>query len=98
MFDFERRVVPTFGLSELVLDTPTLERVKRLVEAGKAHKFISAQWGFSQGSGCNVAHPGGIVCVVCGGVGTGKTTLAHALAFELGQPVKVRTSYNVYAY
>ena len=88
MVDFERRVIPTFGFKDLVLDTPTLDILDLILNAGKTNKFISAQWGF--GSGENVAQSQGIVGLVCGGPGTGKTALAHAIAYELGQPIRVR--------
>lgn len=87
MVDFERRVIPTFGLADLVLDTPTQEKVELILNAGKTQKFISAQWGF--GASENVAHFQGLVCLLCGGPGVGKTAIAHAIAYELGQPIKV---------
>ena len=30
-----------------------------------------------------------MVCLVCGSAGVGKTTVAHSIAYELGQPIKV---------
>ena len=87
MMDFDRRVVPTFGLSDLALETPDREKLTQLLNAGKTRKFISAQWGF--GGGANVAQAQGLVCLLCGRPGVGKTAIAHAIAYELGQPVKV---------
>ena len=87
MVDFERRVVPKVGLHELILESSILQQVKLLLTSGKTHKFVSAQWGF--GLHGNLAHSGGITCLICGGPGIGKTALAHAIAFELGQPIKV---------
>lgn len=87
MVDFERRVIPTTGLHELILEPSILEQVELLLTSGKTHKFVSAQWGFGlQG---NLAHSSGIICLICGSPGVGKTALAHAIAFELGQPIKV---------
>ena len=87
MVDFERRVIPTFGLADLVLAPPTQQQLDLILNSGKTQKFISAQWGFS--STANVAHSQGIICLMCGGPGTGKTAIAHAIAYELGQPIKV---------
>lgn len=56
---------------------------------GKTHKFISTQWGFNGVAGENVALAGGIVCLLCGPAGVGKTAIAHSIAYELGQPIKV---------
>ena len=89
MVDFERRVIPTFGLGQLVLAPPTLHQLQQLLNAGKTHKFLSAQWGFSRGTERNVASSDGLLCLLCGGAGSGKTAVAHAIAYELGQPVKV---------
>ena len=91
MVDFDRRVIPTFGLGQLVLATPTLHQLQLLLNAGKTHKFLSAQWGFGPGVGRNVASSEGLLCLLCGGAGSGKTAVAHAIAYELGQPVKVGT-------
>lgn len=86
MIDFERRVIPTFGLRDIVLDESIMQQLQLLLNAGKTHKFLSAQWGF--GSAENVAQSGGIACLLCGRPGVGKTAIAHAIAYELGQPVK----------
>lgn len=87
MVDFERRVIPTFGLNELILTEEVADEVERILRAGKTHKFLSAQWGF--GSVDNSAETVGISMLICGSPGTGKTALAHSIAYELGQPVKV---------
>ena len=92
MADFDRRVIPTFGLSALVLDDHTHQMLRRLITAGRTHKFVSVQWGF--GSGANVVRPRGLICLLCGRPGTGKSAIAHAVAYELGQAVKV--SYQRY--
>ena len=87
MVDFERRVIPTFGLVDLVYDQPTMDTLHSFLVAAKARTFVSAQWGFS--SEGNVAQTHGIILLVCGPPGSGKTAIAHALGYELGQPVKV---------
>jgi SpoVK/Ycf46/Vps4 family AAA+-type ATPase len=89
MVDFERRIIPTYGLDELVLDDGTFKHIETLINAGKTHKFISTQWGFSSGtSAVNVAQATGIVCLLYGAAGVGKTSIANAVAYELGQPIK----------
>ena len=87
MVDFERRVIPTFGLQDLILDNTVQQKLDSILNSGKTQKFISAQWGF--GSSDNVAHCQGITCLLCGGPGVGKSAIAHAIAYELGQPIKV---------
>ena len=87
MVDFERRIIPTFGVGDLVYDQPTLDTLHHFLVASKARKFVSAQWGFS--SEGNVAQTHGIILLVCGPPGSGKTAIAHALGYELGQPIKV---------
>ena len=87
MLDFERRVIPKSGLQELIIESSILQQVELILTSGKTHKFVSAQWGF--GLHGNLASSSGITCLICGGPGVGKTALAHAIAFELGQPIKV---------
>lgn len=87
MVDFERRVIPKTGIQELVLESRILSQVQLILASGKTRKFISTQWGF--GSQGNLAHSSGITCLICGSPGSGKTALAYAIAFELGQPIKV---------
>lgn len=87
MVDFERRVIPTTGLQDLIIEPSILQQVQLILTSGKTHKFVSAQWGF--GLHGNLACSTGISCLICGSPGVGKTALAHAIAFELGQPIKV---------
>jgi len=92
MVDFERRVIPTFGVRDLVLEKDIQQEIQLILNAGKTHKFISAQWGF--GSADNVARAAGIVCLISGESGTGKTSIARAIAYELGQPIKVSCHFK----
>lgn len=93
MVDFERRVIPTFGISDLVLTAEIHRQVQVILKAGKTHKFLSAQWGF--GSSENCAEATGISVLICGQPGTGKTAIAHSIAYELGQPIKVNITYTM---
>lgn len=88
MVDFERRVIPTFGLEEVVVDKETDQQLSTILHTAKTHKFISSQWGFTTGKG-NVASAGGVIVLVSAPPRSGKTTIGLALAYELGQPVKV---------
>lgn len=88
MVDFERRVIPTFGLEEVVMDKETQEQLSTILHTAKTHKFISSQWGFASGKG-NVASAGGVIVLLSAPARSGKTTVGLALAYELGQPVKV---------
>ena len=36
-----------------------------------------------------MAQAGGIVCLICGEPGSGKTAIARAIAYELGQFIRV---------
>ena len=87
MVDFDRRVIPTFGIDDLVLEDEVQQQLQLVLNAGKTHKFISAQWGF--GGTENVAQASGLTCLICGEPGMGKTATARAIAYELGQPIKV---------
>ena len=87
MVDFDRRIIPTFGIQDLVLEEDVKGQLQLVLNAGKTHKFISAQWGF--GGAENVAKTSGITCLITGVPGSGKTALARAIAYELGQPIKV---------
>ena len=96
MMDFERRVIPTFGLDNVVVDRETENQLQVILHTAKSHKFISSQWGFTTASG-NVASAAGVVVVVSAPARAGKTTLGHALAYELGQPVKVISNIQLLA-
>ena len=87
MVDFENRVIPTFGIQDLVLEDHIHQQLQLVLNAGKTHKFISAQWGF--GGVENVAKASGMTCLICGNSGSGKTAIARVIAYELGQPIKV---------
>ncbi len=86
MVDFERRIIPTFGLRDLVLEEDMRDQLKMVVRTGKTHKLVTSQWGF--GGPENVASETGISLLICGPPGAGKTAIAKALAYELGQPIK----------
>ena len=87
MVDFERRIIPTFGIRDLILEDDVKQQLMLVLSVGKTHKLISSQWGF--GGPENVAHGAGISVLICGSPGAGKTAIARAIAYELGQPIKV---------
>jgi len=92
MVDFERRIIPTFGVRDLVLEEKVRDKLKLVLRAGKTHKLIISQWGF--GGPENVATETGISLLICGSPGAGKTAVAKAVAYELGQPIKVGKGWH----
>jgi SpoVK/Ycf46/Vps4 family AAA+-type ATPase len=79
---FNRRVVPETGLDDLVLDKKVYKVIEQISAKHKASSVLTGEWGFkAQG-----------MCVAISGLhGTGKSTLAQAIAYECGRPIKTMT-------
>jgi len=82
MNEFDRRVVPTKGLADLILKENIEKILKEIVNYSKAAKVLYAHWGFD-----DKIQRGSIV-IFHGDRGNGKTSAAQALGYELGKPLK----------
>jgi SpoVK/Ycf46/Vps4 family AAA+-type ATPase len=85
MIDFDRRVVPTRGLEDVVLPDNLKSSLTEIVEYGKAQAILFGQWGFQKQHGTSK----GIAALFHGPPGTGKTMAAEAIGYDLGKPLKV---------
>ena len=48
MVDFERRLVPTRGLEDMVLHATTKATLKEIVDFEKARQVLFSEWGYSE--------------------------------------------------
>jgi SpoVK/Ycf46/Vps4 family AAA+-type ATPase len=85
MVDFDRRIVPTRGLEDVVLEDNICEQLQEIVNFGKAQSILFGQWGFHRQHGTSK----GIAALFYGPPGTGKTMAAEAIGYDLGKPLKV---------
>eukprot|EP00935_MAST-01C_sp_MAST-1C-sp1_P000007 g7.t1 len=85
LVDFERRVVPTRGLDDVILPEELKQTLTQIVNYGKAQAILFGQWGFDK------QHGGarGTAAFFYGPPGTGKTMAAEAMGYDLGRPLKV---------
>ena len=88
MCDFEHRVIPDSGFPGLALSSEVMAELAEFVKAAKSCRLLSTQWGFST-SQSNSSLCGSLTAIIWGLSGSGKTSVAHALAFELNLPLKV---------
>eukprot|EP00246_Nothoceros_aenigmaticus_P015199 TRINITY_DN6205_c0_g1_i3.p1 TRINITY_DN6205_c0_g1~~TRINITY_DN6205_c0_g1_i3.p1 ORF type:complete len:1045 (-),score=220.48 TRINITY_DN6205_c0_g1_i3:28-2925(-) len=82
MKSFTHRVVPKTGMEELILGNVMRERIDSIINFEKARAVLLGQWGFQQ-------ERLGTACLFWGPHGTGKSSAAEAIGFELGRPLKV---------
>ena len=88
MCDFEHRVIPYSGFQGLALSAEVMAELAWFVKAAKSCRLLSTQWGFST-SQSNSSLCGSLTAILWGHSGSGKTSVAHALAYELSLPLKV---------
>jgi SpoVK/Ycf46/Vps4 family AAA+-type ATPase len=67
MVDFDRRIVPTRGLDEVILSPALKESLQNIVDFGKAQSILFGQWGFAKQHGGSK----GVAAMFCGIPGTG---------------------------
>ncbi|KAG6551896.1 hypothetical protein Mapa_006512 [Marchantia paleacea] len=82
MKTFTHRVVPKTGMDDLILSSGMREKMDAIVTFEKARAVLLGQWGFQQ-------ERLGTACLFWGPHGTGKSSAAEAIGFELGRPLKV---------
>ncbi|CAM6102058.1 unnamed protein product [Calypogeia fissa] len=82
MKTFTHRVVPKTGMDELILTANMREKMDAIITFEKARAVLLGQWGFQQ-------ERLGTACLFWGPHGTGKSSAAEAIGFELGRPLKV---------
>ena len=88
MCDFEHRVIPESGFKGLAFSCDVMADLEEFVKAAKSSRLLNTQWGFGT-SPANSALCGSLTVILWGVSGSGKTSAAHALAYELSQPLKV---------
>ena len=88
MCDFEHRVIPDSGFKGIAFSCDVMGDLEEFVKAAKSSRLLSTQWGFGT-SQSNSALCGSLTAILWGASGSGKTSAAHALAYELSQPLKV---------
>ncbi len=84
MNEFDRRVVPSRGMKDLILAKPVMARVQEIVAFEKARKILVGQWGFDE-RGSKQA----MTILLHGPSGTGKSLCAEVIGFECGLPLKI---------
>ena len=88
MLDFEERVVPESALNELITADSTMESLREIVSMEKARSVLFSQWGFDRVGG-NMRARQGTTALFWGLTGTGRSSAAEAVGFEMGKPLKV---------
>lgn len=88
--DFERKVIPKFGIDGVIAEEGIKNGLQDIVNWFKAQTVLVGQWGFAKThdlQGCPV--------LLSGISGGGKSLSAQAIAFELGKPLKVVNCSNL---
>ena len=85
MSNFDRGVIPQFGLENVVLPPTVKAKLKQMVNYSKAQAVLFGQWGFQKQHG----RAQGISALFHGPPGTGKTMAAEAVGFDIGRPLMV---------
>lgn len=81
-------VIPSHGLDKVYVEESTSRILAEIVDFHKAQSVLYSQWGFAAHSGDSDSSFA-IRAVFAGPSGTGKSTAAEGIAFELGIPIRV---------
>ena len=46
MVDFDRRLIPTRGIEQMILDGKTQQKMKRIVAMEKSRQVLFSEWGY----------------------------------------------------
>eukprot|EP00584_Thalassiosira_punctigera_P013422 CAMPEP_0172570708 /NCGR_PEP_ID=MMETSP1067-20121228/128532_1 /TAXON_ID=265564 ORGANISM="Thalassiosira punctigera, Strain Tpunct2005C2" /NCGR_SAMPLE_ID=MMETSP1067 /ASSEMBLY_ACC=CAM_ASM_000444 /LENGTH=716 /DNA_ID=CAMNT_0013362857 /DNA_START=9 /DNA_END=2156 /DNA_ORIENTATION=- len=85
MVEFNERVVPRGGLSDLVTSEAVTASLNEMVNLEKARGILFGSWGFDS----DMRARQGTTALFWGANGTGRSRAAEAIGFELGKPLKV---------
>lgn len=85
MVDFDRRVVPTRGIEDIIADDAVVKQLQEIINFEKARQVLFGQWGYSE----KMCYDQGTTALFYGLPGVGKTLAAEAVGFETGKPLKV---------
>ena len=85
MLEFDERVVPQNGLDELIASDDVKKELQDMVSLEKARSILFGSWGFKD----DMRSRQGTTALFWGPSGTGRSSAAEALGFELGKPLKV---------
>eukprot|EP01130_Rhizamoeba_saxonica_P002735 TRINITY_DN1249_c0_g1_i1.p1 TRINITY_DN1249_c0_g1~~TRINITY_DN1249_c0_g1_i1.p1 ORF type:complete len:633 (+),score=125.88 TRINITY_DN1249_c0_g1_i1:1566-3464(+) len=80
-----RRIIPVMGIDQLVLYPEIISQLQQIIGFEKAKKLLYGHWGFSN---TNSLSKRGTVVLLTGREGTGKSSIAEALGYEIGRPLK----------
>lgn len=78
MTEFEKRIVPTRGMNDLVVPQPMKHALMEVVTFQKARKILYTQWGFDEKS----SQKQGVSVLLYGPSGSGKSLAAEVIGFE----------------
>jgi AAA+ superfamily predicted ATPase len=94
--EFDKKIIPTHSLSELVVSKKIKETFQDIISFEKARKILLSQWGFEMKNSRQ-----GTTILIHGSSGTGKSFSIEAIGYECGLPLKVINLHEVltkYAY
>jgi len=90
--EFDRKIVPSIRLDDLVLPDSLRSEIQRFIRVERLGLF--AQWGFEDSPLHNAFNR---VLLLHGPPGTGKTSVAEAIGYELGRPLRLIQPTEVFS-